>query len=192
MWLCGTTHVEATAVDDDTPLYFGSNVLVRVRTFTDTFYFANLFGETPCEDASSTTFYDLPTAVAHASRVCRLYLRSDGELVIGSELGAMRHLQILEITHASPLTLPSSLPILPRLRELTMQNSELTALPENIGTWNQLTSLDLTQNSIRSLPDSMQQLTKLLYVSLEFNPIASEEVDRLRAWLSTDAEILYE
>lgn len=77
-------------------------------------------------------------------------------------IGALKRLELLDLSHGAFESLPSSLGQLTKLTSLIIQrNSNLTQLPESIGNLRKLDQLYLSENQLKNLPSSIGKLKKL-------------------------------
>jgi hypothetical protein len=129
------------------------------------------------------------------------------------DVGALQGLHSWWLSDNALTALPDAMVQLAALRYLNLDRNQLAALPENIGSLQGLRWLRLNRNRLTSLPDSITELPALerLYLAynqisvlpddigrlrtldtlvLTGNPIAPEELERVRAVLP-DCDVIF-
>lgn len=132
----------------------------------------------------------LPPEVSAWTNVRWLRLNGNHLASLPAEAASWTALQRLYLRENAFQALPESITALPALEQLDLgRNGSLAAIPDSIGNLASLTRLDLDYTAVETLPDSIGKLTKLNTLVLYGCPMATNEIERVRALLPAGCRI---
>ncbi|HAS43327.1 MAG TPA: hypothetical protein DCS93_22800 [Microscillaceae bacterium] len=134
-------------------------------------------------DASWQNLKLLPTEIKQLKKLEDLQLYSNQLEELPAEIGQLTNLQCLGVGENKLKKLPKELCSLPKLTGLALFNNRLEVLPAEIGQMQSLVWLHLNGNRITHLPKEIKALQNLRELWIQTNPIADDEIAKLREWL---------
>ena len=110
----------------------------------------------------------------------KLYLTKSDINYIPPEIGILKNLVSLEVSHNNLENLPDEIGDLENLKELYLDNNQLTNLPHSIGRLTNLEYLDLSGNKLINLPIELSSLEKLIRLFVDKETIVPEKLEKNR------------
>jgi len=162
----------------------------------------------------SNQLTSLPESIGNLRNLQWLDLYDNQLTSLPESIGQLINLQGLVLSFNQLKNVPQFIEQLTNLRTLTLESMQLTNVPEFIGQFSNLQMLSLSFNQLTNVPQSIGQLTNLqsLYfnnnqltglpesianlkdsleiLDLSYNPIAEEELAKIRVWLP-NTNIIY-
>ena len=108
-----------------------------------------------------------------AETLTELILAENNLTVFPSELGKLKSLKILDVSHNCIAVLPNEIGCLSSLQQLWANHCSLFMLPENVGNLKCLSHLGIKNNELKTLPKEMVGLKNLQWLNCESNNLES-------------------